>query len=332
MQGIIYAVAAAVLFGISTPLAKLLTGELHPLLLAGLLYMGSGLGLAAMMAIRRLLGGKDAAVAWPSRPDRRLLAAAIALGGAIAPVLLMFGLQRTPASVASLLLNLESVFTALLAWLVFREHVDRRIALGTLLIVGGGLTLSWSPGQHAALSQGSALIAAACLCWAADNNFTRKVSNSDALLLTCIKGLAAGFINLVLAWLLDLRFPALGRPLAAALATGFFGYGVSLTLFVLALRHLGAARTGAYFSLAPFVGVTIALLFQHEPLTTQLVIAAALMAFGLWLHLTEHHEHDHTHEPLEHMHAHTHEPTISTSMTSHGRMIVRTLTVIDTSF
>jgi drug/metabolite transporter (DMT)-like permease len=293
--------AAVLVFGL------LLVGELHPLLLAGFLYIGSGLGLAATLLIRRVGRADKPPIDWPPRHDWPALAAAIVLGGAIAPTLLMFGLQQTPASVTSLLLNLESVLTALLAWVVFREHVDRRIALGMMLIVAGGLALSWHPGQHESISLGSLLIPGACLCWAADNNFTRKVSNGDAVLLTCMKGLAAGVINLSLAWLLDLRFPALGSPMAGALITGFIGYGVSLTLFVLALRHLGAARTGAYFSLAPFVGVIIALLFQHEPLTVQLLVAAALMALGLWLHLTEHHEHDHTHQPLEHAHVHTHD-------------------------
>jgi EamA-like transporter family len=121
-----------------------------------------------------------------------------------------------------------------------------------------------------------------------------------------IKGLAAGGVNLTLALLLGARLPSFSA-IGGALVVGFFGVGVSLVLFVLALRHLGSARTGAYFSLAPFLGAVIAIVLLNEPVTVQLIVAGALMAFGLWLHLTEHHEHDHTHEAVEHEHSHVHD-------------------------
>jgi drug/metabolite transporter (DMT)-like permease len=307
MKGIFYALAAAALFGVSTPLAKLLLEDLHPLTLAGLLYASSGVGLAIILLFRQLTRTSSHPIAWPARKEWPAFATAIVLGGVVAPVLLMFGLQHTAASVSSLLLNLESVFTALLAWFVFRENFDRRIALGMTCVVIGGLVLSWAPGQHGPFAYGAAMIAGACLCWAADNNLTRKVATSDAVAIACIKGLVAGAINLFLAWTLQLHLPALSLEVFGAMLVGVLGFGVSLSLFLVALRHLGAARTSAYFSAGPFIGVTFAIVVQHEPITAQLLVAAALIVCGLWLHWSEHHEHQHTHEPLDHTHSHTHD-------------------------
>ena len=306
-KGVLSALAAAVLFGASTPIAKILVGELSPTLLAGLLYAGSGLGLALGLLFRRLArsDGTPAAFDWPRGPDIGWLAGAIAFGGVLGPVLLMWGLVSTPASVSALLLNLEAVFTALLAWFVFRENFDRRIAAGMALIVGGGLVLSWTPGDLA-LAPGALLIAAACRCWAIDNNLTRKVSGRDAMAIACIKGLVAGAVNVSVAVVIGVAMPPLPVTASAAIV-GFAGYGVSLALFVLALRDLGAARTGAYFSVAPFFGAALALAVQHDPLTASLTIAAGLMAAGVWLHLSEVHEHAHQHELLEHSHAHVHD-------------------------
>jgi drug/metabolite transporter (DMT)-like permease len=306
-KGILSALAAAVLFGASTPIAKTLVGEIPPVLLAGLLYAGSGLGLAVGLLLRRLARSRTTAtpLAWPRGPDLGWLAGAILVGGVLGPVLLMLGLISTPASVSALLLNLEAVFTALLAWFVFRENFDRRIAAGMVLIVVGGLVLSWKP-DRLTLAPGALLIAAACLCWAIDNNLTRKVSGSDAMAIACIKGLVAGAVNIVAAVMLGAVVPALSAAAIAALV-GLAGYGISLALFVLALRELGAARTGAYFSVAPFFGAALAVVVQHEPVSTPLVIAAGLMISGVWLHLSEVHEHTHQHELLEHSHAHVHD-------------------------
>ena len=225
----------------------------------------------------------------------------------VAPVLLMFGLTGMPAVGASLLLNAEGVFTALLAWFAFKENFDRRIALGMAAILAGALVLSW-PGAdalHFAALWPALAVLAACFAWGLDNNLTRKVSLSDSSWIASVKGLAAGSVNLALAAWQDAAWPTMTNA-AAAMLVGVLAYGVSLTLFVLALRHLGTARTGAYFSVAPFFGALIALL-MGEPLTFGLMLAAALMAFGVWLHLTEQHSHEHTHEPLEHEHAHVHD-------------------------
>jgi drug/metabolite transporter (DMT)-like permease len=301
---ILAALGAALLFGASTPFAKLLLIDIPPTLLASLLYLGSGVGLWTARLLR------DRGVASPGlkRTEWAWLAGAIGSGGVLGPILLMYGLTRTSGATASLLLNLEAVLTALLAWIVFRENADRRIVLGMSLIVAGGVVLAW-PTAGAAGSRetlGALAVAGACLCWAVDNNLTRKVSASDALFIAGTKGLAAGITNLVLAVSLGGTFP--GWPgTIAAMTVGLVGYGVSLVLFVVALRGLGSARTGAYFSTAPFIGAAIAIAMLHESTSLAFWAAAALMAAGVWLHLTERHEHEHMHELLVHAHSHSHD-------------------------
>ncbi|WMP18773.1 DMT family transporter [Thiothrix lacustris] len=298
-QGIPAALGAAVLFGASTPLAKLLLDGISPWMLAGLLYLGSGLGL---LMYRQF---SHAPVVRLPRHEMRWFAGAVVSGGVVAPVLLMVGLAGMPAAGASLLLNAEGVFTALLAWFAFRENVDRRIALGMVAIVAGALVLSWTGENRLGALWPVLAILGACFAWGLDNNLTRKVSLNDATWIAAVKGLVAGVVNLTLAWGLGAALPAL-RLLGGAMLLGFLAYGVSLTLFVLSLRHLGTARTGAYFSVAPFFGTLLAIVLLGEPVTLPLLIAGALMAVGLWLHLTEHHVHEHQHEMMEHEHEHEH--------------------------
>lgn len=300
-----YALAAAALFGASTPLAKRLLPTVGPMLLVGLLYLGSGLGLAFWRLLSRRKAGNPSE-ARLQRGDAPWLAGAILCGGMVGPILLMFGLSHTAASTASLLLNLEGVFTALLAWFVFKENFDRRIALGMALITAGAGALSWLGRPEVGVPWGALAITGACLAWAADNNLTRNVSAADPVQIAMLKGLFAGAVNTALALAFGAKLPPAGTLVAVGMI-GLFGYGVSLVLFVLALRHLGTARTGAYFALAPFVGAVISVLFLREPMTAGLVIAGFLMAAGVWLHLTERHEHAHHHEPLEHEHLHTHD-------------------------
>jgi drug/metabolite transporter (DMT)-like permease len=303
-SGIVLALAAAALFGVSAPLAKLLLRGSTPQLLAGLLYLGSGLGLALVWSRRRV--ANTTREARLTRRDLRWLAGAIAFGGGLGPVLLMTGLARTPASSASLLLNLEGVFTAIIAWFVFHENFDRRIALGMAAIVAGGIALSWAGAVEWGGLAGPLAVAGACLSWAIDNNLTQKVSARDPVQIAMLKGLTAGSVNTVIAVALGSAWPP-GARIAAALLLGFLSYGVSLVLFVLALRHLGTARTGAYFSLAPFVGAAVSLSVFREQPTVFFGVGAALMAVGVWLHLSERHEHEHTHEAMEHDHAHVHD-------------------------
>jgi len=232
------------------------------------------------------------------------LLGAIVFGGMLGPALLMLGLAQTTGAAASLLLNVEGVLTAVIAWLVFKENTDRQIVLGMVAIVAGGILLAWEPGG-ATFSTGALFILGACLCWGIDNNLTRKVSTNDAMFVAGLKGLVAGACNTGLALAGGASWPAL-PTVGASLLVGFFGYGLSLTLFVVGLRVLGTARTGAYFSLAPFIGALIAL-GLGEPLTFKLAFAALLMGLGLWLHLTERHEHEHLHEALAHEHRHVHD-------------------------
>lgn len=298
------ALLAAMLFGVSAPIAKVLLRNETPQLLAGLLYAGSGLGLLVVWLLQRTRERPtEAALTWR---DARWLAGAIAAGGIMGPVLLMTGLNQTPASAASLLLNLEGVFTALLAWFVFRENFDRRIAIGMAAILAGGAVLSWEGRLAWGSAVGPLLVAAACLSWAIDNNLTQKVSGGDPVQIAMIKGLVAGTVNTVIALSLGAHFPG-GRQIAAAMMLGFLSYGVSLVFFVLALRQLGTARTGAYFSTAPFVGAIVSLIVFRERPTIALLTAAALMGIGVWLHLSERHEHEHVHEPMTHEHAHVHD-------------------------
>lgn len=305
--GIAAALAAALLFGASTPLAKALLASTNPWLLAGLLYLGSGLGLALFRLVRGASSREQLQPAeWP------WLGGAILSGGVIAPVLLMFGLTGMSGSTASLLLNAEGVFTALLAWFVFRENVDRRVAIGMIAIVAGALVLTWSDGDEVTRLSSSLtpilLVLGACLAWALDNNLTRKVSLADATWIACIKGLVAGSSNLALAFIFGhhLAMPSLAG-LGTALAVGCVAYGISLSLFVLSLRHLGTARTGAYFSVAPFFGAVFSIWLLDDAMTVQLAVAGVLMAIGVVLHLSERHEHEHIHERLEHEHSHGHD-------------------------
>jgi drug/metabolite transporter (DMT)-like permease len=299
--GILLALASAVLFGASTPFAKILLGSVDPWLMAGLLYIGAGLGLSAVHLSRSVL--RLPAVEAPlRRRDMPWLIAVILFGGILGPLLPMFGLARADAAETSLLLNLEGLATMGIAWVVFRENVDRRLLLGAFAILAGAALLSWQ--GEASFQWGGLLIAGACLCWGIDNNLTRKLSSSDPLQIATLKGLVAGAINLTLAMSHGAALPSSGI-IAAVGVVGFLGYGVSLALFVLGLRYLGTARTSAYFSLAPFVGAVLAVALLGEPLSVQLLVAGALMGFGLWLHLVERHEHEH--EPMEHEHRHRHD-------------------------
>jgi drug/metabolite transporter (DMT)-like permease len=297
-RGILAALAAALLFGASTPLAKLLLGETSPWLLAGLLYLGSGLGLAGVSLLK-------GSASWQVRREEKLaLAGAVLAGGIAGPLLLMWGLSRMAASSAALLLNAESVFTALIAWFVFKENFDRRIALGMALIVAGAVVLSGFSEITAAMP--AVAVLAACLAWAIDNNLTRKVSLADPTFIAMVKGLVAGTTNTALALAAGAALPS-PPVLGGALLVGWLGYGISLVLFVVALRELGTARTAAYFSSAPFAGAVFAVLLLGEMVTVTLFLAAGLMAVGVWLHVSERHVHRHTHEPLEHSHEHAHD-------------------------
>jgi drug/metabolite transporter (DMT)-like permease len=304
--GIAAALLAAALFGVSTPFSKLLLARVDPLLLAGILYLGSGLGLALWAGTRALLKKdirREARLQWRDLP---WIGLAVLSGGIVAPILLMFGLKLTPASSASLLLNLEGVLTALLAWFVFKENFDRRIFMGMIAIFLGGLLLSWEPQRELSVPWGALCICGACFFWALDNNLTRNVSSADPMHVAGIKGLIAGTVNVSLGIVTGAAIPETPYILAGG-AVGFLSYGMSLTCFVLALRHIGAARTGAYFSTAPFIGAALSLVALREQPMPLFWVAGGLMLVGVWLHLTERHSHMHRHEAMTHEHLHWHD-------------------------
>ena len=301
------ALSAAALFGASTPLAKLLLHDISPVTLAGLLYLGSGAGLFVIRLIRSRFRPDRAKKEFELEAgDYPWLAGAVLTGGIIAPVMLMWGLSGTAASAASLLLNFESIITTLVAAAIFREAVGGRIWLASLVMLAGGLLLSYDPDARFNLSLSSIAVIGACLMWAIDNNLTRRISTSDPITIAMIKGLAAGTVNIVLGQYGGDAIPGMWS-LASSMTLGFFSYGLSLVMFIYALRHLGSARTGAHFSTAPFIGAAVAILVLDEPFTLVFAGALLLMVLATWLVLTEQHEHEHEHEFMKHSHEHTHD-------------------------
>lgn len=305
-SGYVYAIIAGILFGASTPAAKYLLGAISPWLLAGLLYLGSGLGLSIVLIMRHFII-KKSSEANLTYHDYGWLVGATIFGGIMGPVLLMMGLVQMNAATASLLLNLESIFTALVAWIIFKEHTHKRLVLGMFLIIAGGVVLAWQNYVEFNNGIGFIFIAGACFAWAIDNNITRKISAADPLKIVAIKSFVAGSTNIILAVIFGATLSNKLGALSTSAVIGFIGYGLSLICFILALRHIGTARTSACFSLAPFVGAGISILFLGETLSVQLIMAGILMGWGIWLHLTESHIHEHQHNLLIHTHKHYHD-------------------------
>lgn len=299
------ACAAAALFGLSTPAAKMLLTATDPWMLAGILYLGSGLGLGAVRAAT-VLGRRRAREAPLRRAAVPWLLGATLTGGALGPVLLLGGLAQVPAAQAALLLNLEGVLTLAIAGLVFREHAGLRIVAGMAAITAGAVVLSWQASAPQPLERGALLVTGACLAWAVDNNLTRKIAGGDPVLIAALKGGVAGAVNLAIALGAGVPWPTVGVALVAGIV-GLFAYGASLVLFVRALRELGAARTSAYFSAAPFIGALGSIALLGDAVDGRLIAGGIFMATGVWLHVTERHEHEHIHELLEHEHLHEHD-------------------------
>ncbi len=300
-DGAAVGLAAALLFGLSTPVAKLLLPGSGPLMTAGLLYLGSGLGLLALQPFRD--GRREAPL---RRADAVPLAAVVLAGGVAGPALLMVGLSRLPGSSASLLLNLEAPFTIALAVIAFREALGRAELAGAGAVVLGAALLGsrGSPGDVQAV--GALAVAAACLAWAVDNNLSQRLALHDPVAIVRTKSLVAGAANVALALAAGERLPG-GAATAAALATGVVGYGVSIVLHLRAMRDLGAARQAALFATAPFAGALASVPILGERLPARSVAAAAAMAIGVATMLRARHSHRHVHEALEHEHAHEHD-------------------------
>ena len=301
-RGAACGLAAAALFGASAPIAKILVGTVAPTLLAGLLYLGAATGLWLVRVARR--SSEEAPL---RKQDAAKLALIVLLGGMVGPVLMLYGLQRLQGITGSLLLNLEAPFTMLLAVAVFHEHLGRRALLAIACILGGALVLKFEPGELSADVVGMALIAAACLCWALDNNLTQRLSLRDPFAVVRIKATGAGVTNTAIGLgLLGAKLPP-PATLAAALALGCLSYGASVVLDAYALRFVGAAREAAYFATAPFLGAVLSVLLLGETLGWADVVAMCVMALGVVLMLRERHSHRHGHEAMEHEHLHVHD-------------------------
>jgi drug/metabolite transporter (DMT)-like permease len=308
-HGVTTAFLSAALFGISTPLAKLLLGETQPMVLAGLLYLGSGVGLFLMAAAEHI-AGKQNKMAHESplkSSDIPILFASILCGGIVAPFLLMYGLSRTSGAAASLLLNSECILTVLMASLVFKESVGKRVILASFAMLIGSLALHYQPRSDGwAVDYGATIVLLAGLMWALDNNLTRRLSLRDPFAIARYKGIVAGSTTLLLALGAGYELPG-AKPFIGSMLVGAAGYGISLVLFVYALRNIGTSRTSVYFSAAPFIGAIASFIILRENLTIQMAIAAPFMVFGVWLILKEYHEHAHEHEDFNHEHRHIHD-------------------------
>ncbi|MFM8323154.1 MAG: DMT family transporter [Chloroflexota bacterium] len=311
--GWLSALLAALLFGASAPLAKRLVGEIDPLVLAALLYLGAGLGvllarLAGAAAAGRSGGSGAAAPAEAplQRSDYRWLAGAVLAGGVAAPVLLMYSLRSTPGATASLLLNFEAAATTLLAWLFFRESLGRAVLLPLGLITLASALLSLDPAGGWGVSAGALGVLGACVLWGLDNNFTGQISAKDPQVIVTVKGLAAGGFSCLLALLLGRPLPGLAQA-GAAMLLGALSYGASILLFIDALRALGTARTSALFGAAPLMGAAIAVLVFGEALPPLTGAAMMLTGAGVWLLSRERHAHLHMHAVLAHDHRHAHD-------------------------
>jgi drug/metabolite transporter (DMT)-like permease len=302
---VLLAVLGAILFGASAPLSKVLLGQIDPVLLAGLLYLGSGAGLLLFKAAGRSLGlpaGKPL-----DRKDAPWLAGAVLAGGVAAPIMLMLGLKSTPAATASLLLNFECVSTTLLAAILFQEYVGRRVWLAVGLVTAASIVLTFSESGLGA-STGALAIIVACVLWGMDNNLTRNIALKDPLSIGVVKGLVAGAFSFILAMLLGASLPSLPLVLGTMLL-GSVSYGLSIALFILAMRHIGAARASAWLGTAPFAGVAISfLIFRNIP-GINFLVSLPLMALGAILLFGEEHAHTHihVHGTITHEHMHVHD-------------------------
>jgi drug/metabolite transporter (DMT)-like permease len=318
---VLQAIFAAVLFGASAPLSKVLLGELDPIPLAGFLYLGSGLGAVIMLLVQSKRVQGHQVEARLSRQDIPWLSGAIIAGGIIAPIFLLIGLRITPASTASLLLNFETVATALIAILIFKEAIDKRIFWAIALITLASILLSWSS-EGWGFSPAALLILAACFFWGLDNNFTRNISSKDPLVIVSIKGLIAGSFSLILALILGNSIPKL-IVILLALLLGAICYGLSIYLIILSMRHLGSTRAYALFATAPFAGTLLSFILLHDKPLWNFWPGMVIMIAGTWVMISEHHAHDHTHEPLFHTHNHRHPDDHHDHVHQPGEILIR---------
>lgn len=295
----LYAILAAVLYGISAPFSKILLTYISPTMLAAFLYLGAGCG---MLLLKRFKpSGLEARLTKNELP----YVIGMVLLDIAAPILLLFGLKTASSATVSLLGNFEIVATALIAFMLFHEAVSRRLLAAIGFITIASMLLSVNSFTDLSLNSGALFVLLACACWGFENNCTRMLSLKDPMEIVIIKGFGSGIGSFIVALFLGERAPKLLIILPAMLL-GFVAYGLSIFYYVSAQRTLGAARTGAYYAIAPFVGTGIAFILFKNALTLQFLSALLLMLFGAYLAAVEKHSHSHKHEQFEHEHRHNH--------------------------
>ena len=302
---IMQALLAALLFGASAPVSKILLGEIAPITLAAFLYLGSGIGLLLYQLLQRN-GNTIKAEAPIKKSDMGWLAGAILVGGIVAPIILLIGLRDTPGATASLLLNFEGIATTLIAALAFKEAVSRRAWWAIWAITLASIVLSVNINDGWGVSWGAVAILTACIFWGIDNNFTRNISAKNPISIVTIKGLVAGSFSLGLTLILGNQLPEI-RVILKSMLLGSLSYGLSITLFIRAMRGLGAARASALFGTAPLAGIILSFLFLQETVTTIFLFALPLMMAGAFILVYEEHDHQHVHEEIVHEHLHQHD-------------------------
>lgn len=302
---IICAILAAMLFGASAPLSKILLGQIEPIPLASFLYLGSGIGLVLFQIVNSTIKKQNINEANLKKDDIPWLAGAIIAGGVIAPILLMTSLKITPASTASLLLNFEGVATTLIAFIFFKENIGKQVLGAILCITLASIILSWDFSSQWGISFGALGVICACICWGIDNNFTRNISSKNPFTIVTIKGLVAGLFSLILALVVNIPVPSI-KIILLAMVLGFFCYGLSIVLFIFALRGLGSARTSSLFGTAPFVGAILSFVLLGDNPNMMFYISIPIMILGAVLLLKENHDHTHNHQFIEHEHKHNH--------------------------
>jgi drug/metabolite transporter (DMT)-like permease len=302
-QAVAMAVLAAALYGVSAPVAKLLLVEIPPTLMAALLYLGAGFGMAIILVVRGLSRAKQTEAKITSR-ELPYVVGMIVLD-IMAPIFLMLGLSMTTASNASLLNNFEIVATSLIALFVFKEAIGKRMWIAIALITFSSIILSVEDLSSFAFSIGSIFVLAACLCWGLENNCTRMLSIKDPLQIVVIKGFGSGIGCLIISIVLH-EFSNNVPYILVALGLGFLSYGFGIFLYISSQRELGAARTSAYYAAAPFIGVIISWIALHEKITGSFLIALTIMLVGAYLAISEKHGHSHLHEEITHEHMHDH--------------------------
>ncbi|WP_238883455.1 DMT family transporter [Clostridium sp. YIM B02551] len=302
---IIQALLAALLFGASSPFAKILLGDVAPVPLAAFLYLGSGIGLFIYQTIMFRGKNEDLKEAPLSQKDILWLIGAVVFGGVMAPIISMTSLKVTPASTASLLLNFEGIATTLIAVMFFKEGITKRMWIAILCITSASILLSWDFSNQWGISLGALGILGACVCWGIDNNFTRNISAKNPFTIVIIKGLGAGSFSLLIGYFIHSPFPDI-ITIIKAMILGCFSYGVSLVLFVLAMRSLGSARTSTFFGTAPFIGAILSFVLFREAPGIMFIVSLPIMIIGTLLLFKEDHAHKHKHEHIVHEHRHSH--------------------------